>query len=167
MKNLGSWKNHHLSSQLNLSWSSVHSNSLFISNPISTDTRTNRFVNCTAMSAPTASSHQKKQRTSAQHDSSHTICSSRDPTGSAAPTVSPVTSAVLLGPRRTSGNDNFQCCLCLEFHNYENHTNLRPECFHRFCETCYNTEETVRQLNLDKCPACQKDLDETVSVHEI
>jgi hypothetical protein len=60
----------------------------------------------------------------------------------------------------TSSWGDFQCCLCLDIGS---DSNLRAECFHRFCRTCFNIGEIVRELNLDKCPACLKDLDETVS----
>lgn len=63
----------------------------------------------------------------------------------------------------SGGNSSFvPCCICLDIHSKDN-TILRPECFHRFCRTCANKNDYIQLWKSNKCPACQKDLDETVS----
>ena len=57
---------------------------------------------------------------------------------------------------------SFKCCNCFNIRT-KSTSSLRPECLHRFCNICSDNEDTIRLLKLDQCPACQKDLDETVS----
>eukprot|EP00979_Chaetoceros_neogracilis_P015178 scaffold5452_cov144-Chaetoceros_neogracile.AAC.1 len=57
---------------------------------------------------------------------------------------------------------SFKCCNCFNIRT-KSTSSLRPECLHRFCNTCSDNEDIIRLLKLDQCPACQKDLDETLS----